>query len=96
MIPKKVRVLNYEYKICERSDLNSSLECDGLCDPNARVIYLQKNLPKEMKTRVLMHELMHALQFEAGFCDILNHQTQEIFAETVAGFLCQILKVNFK
>jgi Zn-dependent peptidase ImmA (M78 family) len=96
MIPKKIQVLNYPYSIIEKRNLARDSHCDGVCDATNKIILLDKDLHKDDKLRVLMHEIMHAIQFESGFCEVLDRQTQEILSETVAGFLTATINIRFK
>ncbi len=96
MTPKKINVLGHTYRIIEKPKMSESAGHDGLCDATNKIIYLDKGLHKEDKLRVLMHEIMHAYQFESGFCDVLDRQAQELLAEGMAGFLSSILVVKFR
>lgn len=36
----------------------------GLCDPGSRTIYIKKGLTKALLFRTVVHELLHAIEFE--------------------------------
>jgi hypothetical protein len=95
-IPSKIFVLYYDYKIIQKDDLNLTTECDGLCDCGNRVIYIQSGMAEERALRTLMHEVIHAYQFEVGLFNILDTQTQELVSETLSGFLCSSFELKLK
>lgn len=86
---QKINVLGSEYKIIVKTpkELNEDIKdcppgcnCYGLCDSNAKEIWVADTLKKGSKAynHVLRHELTHAIFYESGLdsqCDFsMNEQ----------------------
>jgi len=95
-IPKTVQVLNAKYKIKIVKGLAQTAGNWGHCDSAIKTISLDSGMVGAHLARVLMHELMHAVQFESGMVDFMGMQTCEMSAETLAGFLCAVFEFKFK
>lgn len=63
-IKNKIKVGGLNYKVKQVSRINKG-DVDGhtvgLWEPSENVIYIQKDLPKEVKELYLLHELIHAI-----------------------------------
>lgn len=57
---QRVQQLNPNLKVVTRDDFSDSTE-EGYYDPVENIIYLNKKVPDDQKTRVLNHEIFHAL-----------------------------------
>ena len=64
-IPKKVKVGGITYKVKEVDKINRfnnyQSKTVGLWQPENAVIYLDKNLGKQVKEKFFLHELFHAI-----------------------------------
>lgn len=69
-IPKAVKVGGVIYKVREK-DLIVANETSGLgsCDYDKSIIELKTGMSQTRKEQVFMHELTHAILFEAGFSE---------------------------
>ena len=89
---RPLRVGCADYKIVYCKDLMlGEHACHGVCDPEARVIYLDVDGKQVMQT--LLHEIVHAAVSEFG---IRQHEDwcvklEELIAETVS----RVLVANF-
>ena len=65
-IPKEVTIKGKLWTIEYQWGLKSGNEIiDGLCDPNTRTILIRRELTKEEKPAIFLHEFIHAVFFEA-------------------------------
>ena len=64
-LPKRVRIKrNISYKVIETKFDNP--EDLGKCDPVLRVIEIKKGLSQKLQRQTLIHEILHAIEFENG------------------------------
>lgn len=96
MIPKSVQILNHKYSIKLAKHLARDQGIEGVCNGNTKAILIDADLDKNETLECLMHEIIHAYQFESGFSQVLDRQAQELLAEGFASFICAILKIQFK
>lgn len=68
----------------------------GLCDPNTKTITIAKELVGEEYWSTLIHEMVHARDFELGFDQVLSAQAMEVNAETMAKVLMKNFALRFK
>jgi len=66
-IPKRFNLKGKAWQVVVETDLkhDDGTECDGLCDVEGRVIYLDARLRGRKKKFIFLHELTHALIHEA-------------------------------
>lgn len=70
---------------------------DGLCDPNSRIISIRRELPKEEKIKVFLHELTHALLFETHLSpNGLDAAIEEILCDSIADCLNELFTLHWK
>lgn len=68
-------------------------EVDGVFIPRKNLILIDKNLSKELKTKVLYHELLHAILFVFGR---VEEWQNESLIDTLANAFLTIRKQNKK
>lgn len=68
-------------------------EVDGLFIPRKNLILIDKNLPKDLKTKVLYHELLHVILFVFGR---VEEWQNEGLIDTLANAFLTIRKQNKK
>jgi len=82
-IPKKISILGTEYKIEYRwRPLVEGVHCDGFCKLEEKKIVLDRAL-KESKRQVFLHEVLHAVLFEAGISRSFTAKQQDIEEQIV-------------
>ncbi len=66
-IPNKFTHKGKLWTVLYEADLkhDDGTECDGLCDLDERIIYLDAALTGRKKKQTFLHELFHVLIFEA-------------------------------
>lgn len=65
----------------------------GYYDPDKKLVVVDKTLPLPMKTKVLYHEILHAVFIRLGIDKTgMSHDLHEIIVEQVAKFIFE----NFK
>lgn len=62
--PKSVRVNGETYPIRFVKVVNRSKDTCGLCSPEPRMIYIKKGMTEVETFSTLLHELLHAIEFE--------------------------------
>lgn len=92
--PCKVNILGTEYKIeiknqeemrkLSESEIASMMFYNGLCDSNAKAIYLDESLLKTPSAfnKTLRHEIIHGFFFECGLdnqCDFAVNESNVDF-----------------
>lgn len=87
--PKKIRVTSRAtYKIIWVNRFLSDHEQSGECSPSPRRIYIRLGLSERERWYTLLHELLHAIEFEYG-CD-LGHPKINMLEKA----LYRILRLN--
>ena len=72
-----------------RRDGSSAL---GMCDDQAKTIYINKNLDNEMRKKVLCHEITHAAMFSYNIN--LTIEQEEIVADLIATYGQEIVHIT--
>jgi len=72
-LPKTVQVYHREWKVVVRG----GMEEEGLCSPETREIFINKNYPIEVQRSTLFHEQIHACLYEGGITHILSTDQEE-------------------
>lgn len=86
-IPKKLWIKESEWTIKsikaipEHGNTKKSVTL-GLCDPSDKIIYLKTGLPYQLKLDTVLHEIIHAIEFEYDF--EIEHRHVYILAEAMA------------
>ena len=73
-LPETVMVYQREWKIIERSGMD---DAQGLCNPELREIYINKEYSIEEKISICFHELIHACLYEGGVTHTLKTGVEE-------------------
>jgi hypothetical protein len=89
MIPSKVKVAGMEYEIEEIPDIEEQFDTLGKIFYTKGKIKIDKNLSKDRKEQVFVHELLHGIFWEAGF-----EEQDEDMVNRVSMILYQVLKDN--
>lgn len=88
---KAVNVAGVNYDVNEKTfvDIDGSRNYQGACFYANTEIQILEDLSDERKNSVLVHEMTHAIFYEAGF-----GEQDEDMVNRVANVLCQVLKSN--
>ncbi|MBZ5365339.1 hypothetical protein [Staphylococcus aureus] len=62
-----INVCGVKYKIVQLEDVDNNPSCLGLCIYKDSLIHLKQGLSFERKKQILIHELLHAMMYEAGY-----------------------------
>jgi Zn-dependent peptidase ImmA (M78 family) len=79
-IPNSLHVKGRKYSVRYKWNLrdDNGHPCDGLCDREKKIIYLDHSLKGDKKDRAFVHELLHALFTELNISGtILNEDNEE-------------------
>ncbi|MEB7753317.1 hypothetical protein [Staphylococcus pseudoxylosus] len=60
-------VRGVKYSVVQLEEIDNDPSCLGICIYRESLIQLKKGLSTERKKQVLMHELLHAMLYEAGY-----------------------------
>jgi len=103
-IPKEFRIkgkrwrVEYKWNLFDRGD-DGNIKCDGLCDPEYRVIYIDRAIPRVEKWPVFLHELIHAILFEAhisGLDGPAGSMLEEVICESIATSFDDLFRIRWK
>lgn len=90
----KLEVLGTAYELLITEEMPDGIL--GLCDSEAKTIKVRKGLPKARMMATLLHEFIHACDFENGVYQAVGPQIMEITAETNARALLKNFEIRFK
>jgi Zn-dependent peptidase ImmA (M78 family) len=86
-LPSKVVILGRTVRIKQGNNLHFLGEpCLGLCDYDAKTIYLEKNQSPEMKHDTLVHEMGHFFLELSGISQKLSDSENEIYCQLITAF----------
>lgn len=90
-LPTKITVSGIDYAVREKEyvEINENKNYQGACVYSTPTIEVLKALGDERKAEVLVHEMMHAILFEAGFSE---HDEDQV--NRSAKVLYQVLRDN--
>lgn len=89
MVPEKVKVAGIEYRVEEIRDLMSDNSIYGQVNYHNNKIVIDDSMESQRKEVVFVHEMFHAILFEAGY----DEQDEEM-VRRVSNVLHQVLKDN--
>ena len=89
MIPDTVNVGGIDYKTQEVKDLMSDMDLYGQVNYHNNKIVIDDSMDEQRKEVVFVHELFHAILFEAGY-----DEHDEEMVRRVSNVLYQVLKDN--
>jgi Zn-dependent peptidase ImmA (M78 family) len=89
MIPSKVKVAGVTYEVKEVEGLAADHDLYGQVTYRNNIIKFDSALHQERKEQVFVHELFHAILYEAGY-----DEHDEEMVRRVANVLYQVLKDN--
>lgn len=99
-IPKEFPIKGNIWQVKHRWNLRlGDVPVSGLCDLEARTIWLDKALTKPEKPRVFLHELFHALVYECHLSGVdggINEIAEEVLADGIAFFLDLSFSLRWK
>lgn len=95
-IPKEFTIKGKTWKVEYKWGLKSGNEMiDGLCDPNERTIFIRRELLKDEKPHIFLHEFFHAVFFEAHL-SYNDGWVPDLVEEIICDALALSIKENFK
>lgn len=90
--PRKIKVLGREFKIKQGKNLTYQGQAVlGLCDFNAKLIYIESTQSDESKRQTLVHECGHAFLIIAGMDQRLSESENEMYCQLLTAF-CEDMK----
>jgi Zn-dependent peptidase ImmA (M78 family) len=99
-IPKFVMVKGKKYRIRLVKDLEHETDgkVDGLCELETRTIYIEKSLKKKERDAVLLHELFHAIVYEAHINPGVrfSDSIEEVLCDAFADFHITTTNIKWK
>lgn len=98
-IPTKFELKGKVWKVRYKSSLQfGGGACDGLCSFSNRTIYINKDLPKADRQATFLHELFHALIFEAHIAPNarFSEGVEEVLCEAFADVMCTLFTLKWK
>lgn len=93
-LPKIIPILGRNYSV----RYNQDLECYGLCNRHQAVIEInpEKCEIRELIIKTLWHEIGHGWVWEAGMCNFLSTQAEEMVVESFANLNYSLHGGSFK
>lgn len=68
IIPDKIRIMGSDYKVLRRKQERTTGEeqLTGRIMPDARIIWIDSNLPEDTQKQTFLHEIIHAALIHTG------------------------------
>ncbi|MEC5422112.1 hypothetical protein QGM71_01220 [Virgibacillus sp. C22-A2] len=89
MIPSKVKVAGIEYDVLQKPTVDKNATLAGICNWGFSEIEIKEDIPQDRKEETFIHELLHAIHYEAGY----DTQDEDMI-NRVGKVLYQVLKDN--
>lgn len=72
--------------------------CHGLCDPDKRIIYIDRLQPQEEKVKTFIHELGHAILFESHLneCGGVEGFVEEVIVSAYADVFYDLFEIELR
>lgn len=90
----KLNVLGTLYDIHFTDEIEDTDE--AYCDAENRKICIKASLSEHERMLALLHEFIHAIDFESGLYQCTSHEVMEISAETKAKCLLANFELRLK
>ncbi len=99
-IPKEFRLKGHNWSVEYKWNLHDGNEkMDGLCLMTRRVIQLDRGMSRDEKWPVFLHELVHAILFEAhvsGLDGPAGELLEEVICDAIAGDFSDLFNFRWK
>lgn len=89
MLPNKIRVAGIDYDVQEVDGINDRFNTLGMVNYSKGIIEIDSSISQHRKEQTLVHEILHACFFDAGF-----EEQDEAMITRVGVVLYQALKDN--
>lgn len=73
-----INICGVKYTIVQVDEVDNDPSCLGLCIYRETLIQIKKGLSTERKKQVLVHELLHAMLYEAGYDEHEEEQVKNL------------------
>lgn len=94
-IPKSVVIKGQEWTIEYKWNLrDDGALVDGLCVYSERKIIIRRELSKEEKPMVFLHEINHAILFESHVEPLLSRDVEEVICDSMAKVYLDLFKMR--
>lgn len=80
-----IRGAHWHVVVTRTMNVSEGEDILGLCDPSLRTIYIKKQQTKRQQMATLVHEILHAMEFEYDFN--LTHKVIGKIENPVADFI---------
>ncbi|UXU48947.1 MULTISPECIES: ImmA/IrrE family metallo-endopeptidase [Staphylococcus] len=74
----QINVCGINYDVIQVTEVDNDPSCLGLCIYRESLIQIKNGLSTERKKQVLMHELLHAILYEAGYEEHNEEQVKSL------------------
>lgn len=92
-----IKIGHYDYEVIEEENLKfGDDEVHGLCHSGSKTIKLDAGMKPQVKTGVLIHEIVHGLITESGLEMKLNDDENEEYTELLSNALHGFLQDNIE
>jgi Zn-dependent peptidase ImmA (M78 family) len=98
-IPTKFELKGKVWRVKYKPNLSfGDTPCDGLCNFGKRTIYLERSLPKDARQATFLHELFHALIFEAHVAPgtRFSEGVEEVLCEAFADVMTTMFTLKWR
>jgi hypothetical protein len=97
-IPKKVLIEGQSWSVVRKWRIvEGGVECDGLCVPEKKEIWLCHGLDKDEAYQIFMHEFLHAVLNEKGIYLVnVSDEVEDIIVHGIAKELFNNFKISNK
>lgn len=94
-MPKKLKIKGSDWKVVEKTKIMLEAdECDGLCDFEAKKIYIRRHATPQEKSAALIHETLHAALRESHISGNVGW-VDPLVEDVLCDALAEVLLSNF-
>ena len=90
--PSVIRVAGLDFQIVFDAVKCAAENVCGCTMNKPQIIWLDPTMPEQMVRATLLHEVMHAICYQYGICNLLDSKQEEMVVNAISNGLFEIIR----